>query len=167
MTSAPAEHFDDRYGEPDAAPTAWSDAEVAIGAAELYWISTVRADGRVHVTPMIGLWLDATLVFTTGEMEQKALNLRHSPEAAVTTGCNQLHGGTDLVVNGKARRITSPEHLRRIADAYVAKYGEEWRFQVGDGVLVSAGHPAHVLQVIPTTAYAFGKDPYSHTRWDF
>ena len=43
--------------------------------AELYWITTVRADGRPHVTPLIGVWFDGAMHFTTGLEEQKARNL--------------------------------------------------------------------------------------------
>jgi len=31
----------------------------AISQGELFWISTVRADGRPHVTPLVAVWLDA------------------------------------------------------------------------------------------------------------
>ena len=167
MTIAPTPHLDPRYGEPEASVMSWTEAEAALTTAEIYWLSKVRPDGRVHVTPLIGLWLDGGPVFTTGAQEQKADNLRHSPEVALTTGCNQLHGGTDLVVNGRAERMVDGDQLQAVADAFLAKYGEEWRFDVGDGVLTNEGHPAQAFRVEPTTAYAFGKAPYSHTRWDF
>ena len=43
--------------------------------AELFWISTVRTDGRPHVTPLPAVWLDDVLYFCTGPGEQKAVNL--------------------------------------------------------------------------------------------
>ena len=48
------------------------------------------------------------------------------------------------------------------------KYGPEWHFDVGDGRFIQRGNPgALVFRVEPTTAYAFGKAPYSQTRWRF
>ena len=51
----------------------------------------------------------------------------------------------------------------------MAKYGEEWRFEPGDGAFK---HPdsdgyAWVFAVCATRAYTFGKAPYSQTRWTF
>ena len=33
--------------------------------AEVFWLSTVRADGRPHVTPVAAAWLDGILRFQT------------------------------------------------------------------------------------------------------
>ena len=50
--------IDRRFSDPSAAPTPWATTETALQSAELYWITTVREDGRPHVTPLIGLWHD-------------------------------------------------------------------------------------------------------------
>ena len=47
----------------------------ALAAAEFYWLTTVRADGRPHITPLVGAWVDDSFVFCTGSDEQKARNL--------------------------------------------------------------------------------------------
>ena len=54
-------------------------------------LSTVRADGRPHVTPLVAVWLDGALYFCTGEGEQKERNIRRnriasSRPAATTSG---------------------------------------------------------------------------------
>jgi Pyridoxamine 5'-phosphate oxidase len=36
----------------------WDDVLAAIDRAEIFWPSTVRADGRPHVTPLPAMWLD-------------------------------------------------------------------------------------------------------------
>jgi hypothetical protein len=44
------------------------------------------------------------------------------------------------------------------------KYGDDWAFEVaGDGTFSGS----LVYQLIPVQALGFGKDPFSHTRWDF
>ena len=51
----------------------------------------------------------------------------------------------------------------------MAKYGEEWHFDVTPDAFRHPGGngEAWVFAVHPTVAYGFGKDPYSHTRWRF
>jgi nitroimidazol reductase NimA-like FMN-containing flavoprotein (pyridoxamine 5'-phosphate oxidase superfamily) len=101
--------------------------------AEVYWLSTVRTEGRPHVTPLIAVWLDGALYFCTSEDERKAKNLLNNKQVTVTTGCNMLVEGMDIVVEGDAVFVSDNAKLRRIADQYVSKYGEVWRFAVEDG----------------------------------
>jgi PPOX class probable F420-dependent enzyme len=166
---APVTELDARYSEPEAAATGWEDALAELATAELSWISTVRRDGRPHVTPLITVVHDGTVYFCTGPEEQKGRNLAANPSVAMTTGRNDLHGGLDLVVEGTAERVTDDDLLHTLADSYVAKYGEEWRFDVGDGVFRHTDDVggAWVFAVRARTAYGFGKEPYSHTRWTF
>jgi hypothetical protein len=88
---------------------------------------------------------------------------------ALTTGTNALHGGTDVVVEGVAERVTDTDRLRELADAWVVKYGEEWRFDVADDAFrhTSGAGEAWVFAVRATQAFGFGKAPYSQTRWTF
>ena len=103
-------------------PADWSQVADALAAAELYWLTTVRKDGRPHVTPLIGAWVDDGFVFCTGPEEQKAQNLAHSTAVAVTTGVNTWNDGLDIVVEGDAERVTGLDTLTRLADAIRKKY---------------------------------------------
>src|SRR6188472_4014151 len=71
----PVTELDARYGDPQATPMSWPDAVAALDTAELFWLSTVRADGRPHVTPLLAVWHEGALHFCTGADEQKARNL--------------------------------------------------------------------------------------------
>ena len=138
----------------------------------MFWISTVRPDGRPHVTPLISVWIDESLFFCTGPEERKAKNLAHNPHVILTTGSNAIDGGLDVVVEGDAVRVSDDGKLRRVADAYVSKYGSDWRFGVRDGAFVhDAPHEdsvALVYEVAPQTAFGFRKgDEFSQTRWRF
>ena len=42
---------DTRHGRPDRVVTPWEETRQVLETAELFWLSTVRADGRPHVTP--------------------------------------------------------------------------------------------------------------------
>jgi hypothetical protein len=51
-----------------------------------------------------------------------------------------------------------------VADAFLAKYGSDWAFEVAeDGTF----RGPVVYQLVPVQGLGFGKGPFSHTRWDF
>src|SRR3954451_17607779 len=110
--------FDPRFSDPQATATPWEDALRVLEDAELYWLTTVRADGRPHVTPVVGVVVDEHVHFTTGLDEQKGRNLEHESRVALTTGCNRWADGLDVVVEGVAERVTGSGALQRIAEAY-------------------------------------------------
>jgi len=168
----PTAELDARYSSDGATAVGWAEARKHLEEAELFWISTVRPDGRPHVTPLISVWLDGSLHFCTGPDERKARNLERNRACILTTGCNTLDAGLDVVVEGEAVRIGDDARLQRIADAYVSKYGDQWRFGVRDGTFVH-GDPedslvAIVFEVAPRTAFGFRKgEEFSQTRWRF
>jgi uncharacterized pyridoxamine 5'-phosphate oxidase family protein len=166
----PLAKLDRRYSSEGARETAWTEARKRLEEAEVFWVSTVRPDGRPHVTPLIAVWVDGLLYFCTGESERKAKNLERNPHCVLTTGSNALGHGLDLVVEGDAARVSNDEQLRRIAAAYEAKYGPDWRFEVRDGFFVHPGGTGAVLvfEVVPRKAFGFRKgEEYSQTRWTF
>jgi general stress protein 26 len=164
----PVTELDARFSSEGATATEWTEACGRLENAKVYWLSTVRPDGRPHVTPLLAVWLDGALYFCTGPTERKAGNLAHNSHCVLTTGCNALDEGLDLVVEGDAVRVSGKAELQRVADVYEAKYGGDWRFQVGEGVFVHEGGEALVFQVAPSTAFGFGKgEPFSQTRWRF
>jgi hypothetical protein len=161
----PVTEVDKRFSSEGATPVPWEDARQQLEAAEIFWLSTVRPDGRPHVTPLIAVWLDNTLHFCTGEDERKRKNLAANNRCILTTGCNLYREGLDIVVEGWAERITEDDRLQGIAEA---KYGADWRFDVRDGVFVSEGHEAWVYRVAPETAFGYLRgDKGSQTRWRF
>ncbi|MFF8814534.1 pyridoxamine 5'-phosphate oxidase family protein [Streptomyces pactum] len=163
----PTAELDPRYSVTGAAPTDWSEARERLESAEVYWLSTVRPDGRPHVTPLLSVWLDDALHFCTGPQERKARNLAANPNCVLTTGHNALGEGLDLVVEGAALPVTAGTALRRVAAGYEAKYGSEWHFEVRDGAFAGPGGRALVFGVRPVTVFGFRKGAYSQTRWRF
>src|SRR6266511_1414659 len=133
----PVTELDARYSSEDATPTGWAQARERLEQAQLSWLSTVRPDGRPHVTPLLSVWLEGALYFCTGPTE------------------------------GKAVRISDDAKLRRIADAYESKYGSDWHFDVHDGAFHHGPGEALVYEVAPSKAFGFGKGKYSQTRWRF
>jgi hypothetical protein len=154
VQTAPTAELGARFSSEGARPTAWAEARKDLEAAELYWLTTVRADGRPHVTPLI------------------ARNLEHNRHCILTTGRNSLTEGLDLVVEGDAVRVTDEAKLCKIAAAYESKYGCAWHFDVRDRAFVHEDggkeHVALVFEVNPAKPLGFRKgEPYSQTRWRF
>jgi nitroimidazol reductase NimA-like FMN-containing flavoprotein (pyridoxamine 5'-phosphate oxidase superfamily) len=67
VLNAPGTTIDPRSGDPDAMATRWEETHRVLETVELFWIATVRADGRPHVTPLIAVWLGGSLYFCTGD----------------------------------------------------------------------------------------------------
>jgi general stress protein 26 len=167
MTPDPTAQIDPRFSHDEAGPTPWPDVEAVLERAELYWITTVRPDGRPHVTPLIGVFEDGAVHFCTGGREQKARNLEHSAQVALTTGNNSWAKGLDVVVEGTAVRVLDRDALQRLSDSWVAKYGEEWRFELGDGVFVAGSGDVFVFRIEPAKVLAFAKEPHGQTTFGF
>jgi general stress protein 26 len=166
--SEPATTIDARFSDPGATATPWARTRAALETAELFWITTVRANGRPHVTPLVAVWLDDALHFSTGETEQKALNLRANPHVVLTTGCNSWNEGLDVVVEGDAVLVTDEARLTRLARAWSAKWDGRWQYQVRDGRFHhDHGGAALVYAVSPAKVLAFGKGDFTHTSHRF
>jgi general stress protein 26 len=163
----PVTEIDSQFSDPDAVATEWDATRELLEAAELFWICTVRADGRPHVTPLVAVWLDGALHICTGAAEQKAVNLRGNQHVIVMTGCNSWDEGVDIVVEGDAVPVTDDQLLRRLADAWTAKWDGRWQFEVRDGAFHQGPGAALVFSVTPTKILAFAKGSFSHTRHTF
>ena len=166
--------IDPRYGDASATAPAWDDIARLLTDAQLYWIITVRADGRPHAVPLVGVWQDGAFAFCTGAQEQKQRNLDAGPHVAVTTGSTGADGwarGTDVVVEGDAVRVTDSGELEQLAAAWYAKYGDDWRYEVRGEEFVELSHSggateggARVYRVRPAKVLAFG-GPHGQTRY--
>ena len=164
----PVTTLDERFSDQDAVATSWTETRRMLEAAELFWISTVRADGRPHVTPLVAVWLDDVIYFSTGPTEQKALNLRGNPHVILTTGCNHWDTGLDVVVEGDAAQLSDDTVLGRLAEAWARKWDRRWRFEARSGALhAEPGGAALVYGVRPIKILAFAKGNFSHTRHQF
>jgi general stress protein 26 len=156
------------FSDQGASATSWDDARRALETAELSWIATVRADGRPHMTPLVTVWLDDVLHFCTGPHEQKAVNLRDNQNVVLMTGCNRWDGGVDVVVEGRAVRVTDRSTLERLAEAWTHRWDGRWTFEPGpEGFTGGGTETVWVYAVPPDQAFAFAKGEFSQTRHTF
>jgi pyridoxine/pyridoxamine 5'-phosphate oxidase len=161
----------DIYGDPT---IPWSraleqlEAPADSQAPRTTWLSTVDSDGRSHLAGVGALWVDGTFYFTSGPGTRKSRNLTANPNCALSMALP----GLDLVVEGRAAKVTDQATLERLAQRYA---DQGWPVQAKDGALTaehsapSAGPPPWHLYVM-TPLVAFGvatAKPYGATRWRF
>ena len=108
--------------------------------------------------------------FSTGANTRKAKNLAHNPQCVITVARHDF----DIVVEGKATRVTDPTLVARIAKRYQA---QGWPAAVSDDEVSltaeysapSAGSPPYIVyEVAPETVFALGTtEPDGATSFRF
>jgi Pyridoxamine 5'-phosphate oxidase len=159
------------FSEPDSTPLPWPAGLERLRAADTFWLSTVRPDGRPHVTPLIAVWHADALWFATGPEERKARNLAANPSCVLTTGDSDLaEGALDVVLEGQAELVSDEAELEAVATAFALKYPSgPWDFVVRDGAFSDRGAGGRVIvfQVRPVRGLGFRKgDHFSQTTWE-
>jgi general stress protein 26 len=158
--------LNEAFSEPGASAPSWADVEDVLSQSEMFWISTVRRDGAPHVTPLPAIWLHDALHFCVGAHEQKAKNINANPRCVLTTGTNRIRSGLDVIVEGTAARVKEERQLRQLAALWKSKL--DWDFDVHEGAFRDgAGRTGLVFGVKPTKVLAFGKAPFTQTRFRF
>jgi hypothetical protein len=133
-----------------------------------YWLSTVDADGRPHLTGVGAFWMDGRVYFCGGPATRKIRNIERDPRCSFAVAVR----GFDVALEGRATRVRDDDQLRRLA-ALFATGG--WAPTVVDGGFShdfsapSAGPPPwHVYEFVIDDAYAVaGTEPGGATRWTF
>ena len=97
----------------------WDRAAAALGSGSLgpdtaCFLGTVRPDGRPHAAGIGVVVLDGAPHITSGPGSRKSRNLAADPASTLSLRLE----GLDLVLEGRARRVTDPETLERAAAAY-------------------------------------------------
>lgn len=143
------------FGKNDAPLLPWSHAVERLEEARSYWLATTRPDGRPHVTPVWGVWIDDALYIDGPPITTWGRNLKANPALSV-----HLDSGSDVVIlEGEVEDVvTEPELGARIADAWMDKYGRLAPDPAGDGI----------LRLRPRTARAWSSESLEDgTRWSF
>ena len=143
-------------------------AEQVQAHPDTIWLATTRPDGRPHVTGIGALWVDDKFYFTSGPETRKSRNLAENPECVLSVALT----GLDLVVEGRAERVTDAATLQRLAQCYA---DQGWPAQATTEGLTapysapSAGRPPWYLYAMkPVTAFGVATaEPNGATRWEF
>jgi hypothetical protein len=140
----------------------------------IYWLATGSPDGRPHVRPILGRWLDGAFYFITAETTWKARTLAADPRCAIASSSTALPA-VDVVVEDDAVKVTDDAKVRRVADAYASTM--QWPLEVRDGaVLGPSGSPPYaVFELTRKTVVGLpgvagmeeGQATFCPTRWRF
>jgi nitroimidazol reductase NimA-like FMN-containing flavoprotein (pyridoxamine 5'-phosphate oxidase superfamily) len=107
------------YGKPKE-PLAWADVRDRLAAATRYWLATTRPDGRPHVVPLDGLWVDDAWYFGGSPKTVKHRNLKANPAAVV----HLEEADRAVIVEGRCEEIFPDEQFaRRLSELSKEKYG--------------------------------------------
>ena len=122
MASAPIVELLDlptEYGRAEV-PLDWEAVRTRLVAAGHYWLATVRADGRPHVVPVDGIWLDDSCFFGGSAQAVKHRNLKGDPRAVL----HLEDAASAVIVEGTCRQVFPDRELaRRLAAASKEKFG--------------------------------------------
>lgn len=167
MPTPSTNRLDTRFSREGAEALPWPTVTRRLAESPTYWLTTVRSDGRPHVTPLVGVWVDDRFVFCTGADEQKRRNLAASSALCVTVGDPTWDAGLDVVIEGHAVQVTGRDALTPLAAAYRDKYGDDWAFVATERGFGEADDHADVFAVRPSKVIAFAKDPHGQTTFTF
>src|SRR2546430_16347873 len=110
----------------DLAPLDWADVRrtletnltqaPATGGPDhhTFWLSTIDADGRPHMTAVGAFWTDGHYYFSGGPRSRKIRNIERDPRCAFGVA---LHG-YDVALEGRTTRVTGDAPLQRPAERF-------------------------------------------------
>ena len=137
----------------------WAWVAKKMSNCRTFWLATIHTglhagQGRPHVMPVWGVWLDDAFFFSTGRKSRKGQNLAANPACTITND----DGEEAVVAEGVATQVQVEDAaaLERIATAYQKKYKMDPR---------SMGEP--IFRVQPSRVFGFVEKtfPQSATRW--
>lgn len=142
------------YGSPSTT-LAWSTVRDRLAAAERYWLATCRPDGRPHVVPVDGHWLDDAWWFGGSAETVHERNLRLDPHVSM----HLEDAAAAVVVEGETVWVQpTPEVARRLHAASKEKYG----YSPGAAV-----YAAGLWRLGPVRVLAWSSFPRDATRFTF
>jgi general stress protein 26 len=168
MPAEPTAELQPDFSSPGATARPWAEVEEVLTGSEMFWLATVRGDGRPHAAPLPCVWDGGALHFCTGPAEQKAVNLRYDARCLLATGTRAQHDGLDVVVEGSAERVTDHDRLVTLAGLWKTKLDWDFTAEADHFVHPVGAGRADVFAVRPDKVLAFGKgEPFSQTRYTF
>ncbi len=97
----------------------WSTVRALLESVKIFWLGTVRPDGRPHATPIWGAWVNDTYYWDGSPEARWARNLAANPAIVVHIEQN----GTAVMIEGDASfESIDEETLKALVASYGARY---------------------------------------------
>jgi hypothetical protein len=156
--------FPEGYGLPDNDDGLldWSAVEARLIEAKHFWLATVRPDGRPHLIPRWGVWVDGAFYYDGSPSTRHARNAEANPACSLS-----LEDGKHAVIlEGKslATRADPNDLGVRLAAAFT-KYRDDGYTPAADAWADDHGGGLRVFT--PVTAMAWFSFPTDATRFVF
>jgi nitroimidazol reductase NimA-like FMN-containing flavoprotein (pyridoxamine 5'-phosphate oxidase superfamily) len=133
----------------------WSWVTQRLEEARQYWLATTRPDGRPHVVPLWGIWLDDAFYCGGAPTTRWVRNIVLQPAVAL----HWEQADEVIIVEGTARECIPESQLAaRLAAASAAKYAVS-----SD----SSEAPEGLWCLQPQLVLAWTQFPDDATRWHF
>jgi hypothetical protein len=137
--------------------------EAKLSAATEFWVATTRPDGRPHVVPRWGVWLDGGFFYDGSPTTRHARNVIENPACAL-----HLESGTDVVILEGSSQPSAPigtDLGERLSAEFHRKYGDRgyapppdsWSDEQAGGMRIFT----------PRTGLAWSEFPTDVTRFHF
>ena len=145
--------FPEGYGKATGTLT-WTAVRTELERAQHYWVATVRPDGRPHVVPLEGLWIDDAWYYSGSKETVHYRNAEANPQAVM----HLEEAAKTFIVEGEVLPIDPTQPLvARLAKASREKYG----------YAPDAGEYVGVLRLTPRRVLAWTAFPKDATRFRF
>ena len=135
----------------------WSWATERLERSHDYWVATAGPEGRPHVMPVWGAWIDDALWFSSSRASRKARNLASRPHCAITTD----NAYEPVIIEGEAELIDDLAAVGVFVERSNQKYGTEYPLDFFT-------QPSNVcFRVKPVWAFGLTESDFtgSPTRW--
>jgi hypothetical protein len=155
----------DGYGVPDTASGTleWESVEARLRDSSHYWMSTTRPDGRPHVVPRWGVWLESRFWYDGSPATVHARNVRSNPACTL-----HLESGAQAVILEGASRPADPPGLElgaRLASEFGRKYADHGYSPAADAW--ESTDAGGLAVFTPAKALAWFEFPTDVTRFTF
>lgn len=153
------------YGVPDTSDglLEWSAVEARLVAAPQYWMATTRPDGRPHVVPRWGVWVDGRLWYDGAPTTVHVRNITDNPSCTL----HLEDGWKVVIVDGTSTPAAPPgaDFGARLAAAFAQKYADRG-YEPGPDAWEGPGAGGLVV-LTPAKAVAWFDFPIDVTRFRF
>lgn len=135
----------------------WTWATGRLSTAHNYWVATTRENGKPHVMPVRGVWLDNKFYFSTGRESRKSRNLKTNPSCVI---CPE-GAGEAIILEGRAEELRDSNVRRQVKDVYNRKFDSDLDSYSGEPIY--AVQPQVVFGLVESSSKIRGNP----TRWRF
>ena len=138
----------------------WSYVREMMETNLVYWVCSVRPNGRPHASPIWGVWVDDRFFFEGSPETRRGRNIAENPAVSVHTE----RGDEVVIIEGDVVTVEKPdpELGRRLSAAY-AKYKEKYDYAPEPTAWDENG----IFAVTPRNVLAWKDFFKSATRWRF